>query len=265
MPSVTYTRLGTNGRFANQLSQIAATLAFVFDAGRDFVFPEWPYSKYMEKELPVGNLENPTLYREPHFHYAEIPKDLQGDIDLFGHFQSPLYFAHQWENIKPYLTLKPAHKEKVTSIFLNMFMEQEIPLPKKTCSIHVRRTDYTSPINLEFHGVMPVEYYLEGIKKLYGVTNPKDVLFVFYSDDIPWCKRNFSLPNMYFSEGNDEVTDLYFMSMCDDNIIANSSYSWWGAWLNENPDKKVVSPKNWFGPKCPHDSKDVHDKSWIVI
>lgn len=256
MQFVTYSTLGKNGKLANQMFQIAATISYALDTGRDFIFPEWDFSKYMEKQLPTGEVKTDCHHFAP-FHYEPIPK-LEGSVDLRGHMQSSKYFAHHWSEIKPYLKLKPEHEDRIVNIYWEL-------LSQKTCSIHVRRTDYTTPTNLEYHGVMPVEYYLEGIKRIYGKTNPKDVLFIFYSDDIDWCKRNFSLPEMFFSEVETGLMDLYFMGKCKNNIIANSSYSWWAAYLNENPEKIVVAPKNWFGPACDLDTKDIYEPTWIVI
>jgi len=72
--------------------------------------------------------------------------------------------------------------------------------------------------------------------------------YLIFSDDIEWCKLNFDfLENKIFVNGNTDFQDLYLMSKCNDNIIANSTFSWWGAWLNQNPNKKVIAPKIWFG------------------
>ena len=70
---------------------------------------------------------------------------------------------------------------------------------------------------------------------------------------------------MIFVEGNDDIVDLYIMSLCKHNINANSSFSWWGAWLNNNKDKKVIAPTNWFGPKIPGNSLEIIPHSWIMI
>lgn len=75
----------------------------------------------------------------------------------------------------------------------------------------------------------------------------KDKLYLIISDDIEWCKKNFKGNNFFFSEGESSIVDLYLQTMCNHNIISNSSFSWWGAWLNNNPEKIVIAPKNWFG------------------
>ena len=88
---------------------------------------------------------------------------------------------------------------------------------------------------------------------------------VVFSDDIPWCKENLIFDNIIFIEGNKDYEDLWLMSLCEHNIIANSSFSWWGAWLNENKNKKVVSPLNWFGQQSNTNQSDIVPESWIKI
>ncbi len=93
-----------------------------------------------------------------------------------------------------------------------------------------------------------------------------DATFVFVSDDIEWCKRVFDNNKNVFVENQPDVLDLFLMSKISHNIIANSSFSWWGAWLNENDEKTVTSPFHWFGPKNKHlERKDLTPCSWEVI
>jgi TFIIF-interacting CTD phosphatase-like protein len=91
----------------------------------------------------------------------------------------------------------------------------------------------------------------------------KNCSFLFISDDIEFVKQNY--PNSYYSIFNDEMIDLILMSLCDHNIIANSTFSWWSAWLNKNNNKTVVGPKKWFSDQSDIDSKNIIPKSWIQI
>ena len=260
--TVTYSRLGQNGRLANQLFQIAATIAYALDTKKDFVFPPWEYAKYFQKEIPQKhNLHIAPAacgHCEPHFHYAGIPH-YPGDVELFGHYQSEKYFAHRREELLPYFKLKPEYNNHIWNKY-----GWHLKNKPTSCAIHVRRTDYDTPVNRDYHGVMPMSYYDDAIESLYGVLYPDDVLFVICSDDPEWCKENFKLPHMLLPEGEENIIDLFIMSFCRDNIIANSSFSWWSAWLNRNPGKRVVSPQKWFN-NAPHNSKDVHCEKWIVI
>jgi hypothetical protein len=111
----------------------------------------------------------------------------------------------------------------------------------ETCSLHVRRGNYVE--RQQYHPLQTVEYYTKSIE-----TIGKDKHYLIFSDDIQWCKENLSfIENKTFVEGNKDYEDLYLMSFCKDNIIANSSFSWWGAWLNKNNNKRVIYPSVWFG------------------
>jgi hypothetical protein len=89
-------------------------------------------------------------------------------------------------------------------------------------------------------------------------------IFVF-SDDITWCRNNLGFKNMIFVEGNVDIEDLWLMSLCEKNIIVNSSFSWWGAYLNTSKDKVVIAPSNWFGPSAGLNSSDIIPDEWNKI
>jgi len=127
---------------------------------------------------------------------------------------------------------------------------------KNSCSLHVRRGDYLKTQHV--HPVQSIDYY----NKALDIIQPQGNIFVF-SDDIQWCKNNFNYKNSIFMENNSNIYDLRAMSLCSDNIIANSSFSWWGAWLNQNENKKVVAPKNWFADST--NDADIKPSEWIQI
>lgn len=93
----------------------------------------------------------------------------------------------------------------------------------------------------------------------------KDSLFVFVSDDMNWVKDNFKGDNLIYSPFKDEVMDFTLMTLCDNNIIANSSFSWWGAYMNKNKDKIVIGPKIWFGPNGPQTTQEIIPENWIKV
>jgi hypothetical protein len=110
---------------------------------------------------------------------------------------------------------------------------------------------------------MDADYYFDAMTQFMD----GDYCFLIFSDDIGYAKELFGQQeNIVYVEGNDPAVDMCMMTMCDHNVIANSSFSWWGAWLNDNTNKKVVAPKRWFGPayKGIHDTKDLYPQSWIV-
>jgi glycosyltransferase involved in cell wall biosynthesis len=138
---------------------------------------------------------------------------------------------------------------------LEDYIVEKYPDIRKRTSIHVRHGDYHKfP---EHHPILSMEYYNSAIKKIGGK-------FIVFSDDVEWCKQNIKCQDIIYSNEADYV-ELYMMSLCENNIIANSTFSWWGAWLNENPNKRVIAPKTWFGPKYNFDQSDIVPKEWERI
>lgn len=175
-------------------------------------------------------------------------------VFLHGYFQNENYFIENRELIsKEFKPAKPI----------------EFPYSKEnnTVSIHVRRGDYISNDKAaQHHGVCGVEYFFNAIKTIEEkIDQPK---FIFFSDDIEWCKATFSkLSNTIFIEPRTnslECDDLYWMSQCAHHIISNSSYSWWGAWLNNSEEKIVIAPSKWVASQI-EDRNNVVPKNWIQL
>lgn len=140
-------------------------------------------------------------------------------------------------------------------------------IAESTCavSVHVRRGDYTKIANTQ--GICTLEYYRKALTELHRRVSPK--MFVIFSDDIDWARRNLkdyfgntSVTYVDWNNGIESFRDMQLMSLCKHNIIANSSFSWWGAWLNQNPDKIVIAPSRWMnGPGW----TDIIPDDWCVI
>jgi hypothetical protein len=252
--------LGKFGRMGNQMFEISTAIGTAVKYNTEYTFNAWKYNKYYENPIPTGRNKSFRNYTEPCFHYKEIKfTDLNANWDLRGYYQTEKYFEHCKDLIKKHFTLK---QEYVDYIF------EKYPFLKddNTCSIHVRRGDFLK--FHEYHNTMPLEYFNRAIQKLYGESKG-DINFIVCSDDIDWCKEN--LPklniNLTFIEGEENVIDMHILSYCKDNIMSASSFSWWGAWLNDNPNKKVIAPKDWFGPlyKDKHDTKDLIPENWDRI
>jgi hypothetical protein len=127
------------------------------------------------------------------------------------------------------------------------------------CSLHFRRGDY---VGLEdFHTNLGTDYYNPAISWMQS--NIPNCLFLAFSDDYEWCKKN--LPNnVTIFESKGAEYDMCAMSLCDSHIIANSSFSWWGAWLSSS-SKQVIAPRNWFGPKGPKAWETIYCQNWGVL
>ena len=195
-----------------------------------------------------------------------INQDHLNSYLLNGYFQSPKYFNKHRDMILDLFTLPDNMmqiinniKNEITSSFANN---------KMTVAIHVRRGDYLKLSH--FHIVQNMTYYNMAMD-LFDNHN-----FIVFSDDIEWCKQNFNCSDTYFMDYNNiktninmmplDVIEMYLMACFDHNIIGNSSFSWWSAWMNKNIDKKIVAPSKWFGDKNKNDEiKDIYDEGWFVL
>jgi hypothetical protein len=178
-------------------------------------------------------------------------REISDNVFLDGYWQSEKYFIDSENEIRKGLEI-PEH---IKSYIMNKYKI----LNKDTVSIHVRRGDYT---NLQhIHPLQTTDYY----KKAYSIIDDTSINVLVFSDDIEWCKINIKFDNITYIEGETNIIDMYIMSLCTHNIIANSSFSWWGAWLNENENKKVIAPISWFGPSSNFYTGDVIPEKWIKI
>jgi hypothetical protein len=248
---VTFSELGNFGRLGNQLFQIAATIGIAKRNNTEYYFPNWAYSKFFSTCIPVRNeKKNTHRYSETSFSYQDVVLNKDHDWDLYGYFQSERYFSHCSNAIRNYFTFRKEIAETI------LFSYKDV-LSTENVSVHIRRGDYlTKP---DYHTNLSVEWYDKALSFFSpGITK------IIFSDDIPWCKETLKWDNIIYTDGN-ECEDILLMSLCMNNIIANSSFSWWGAWLNENESKKVIAPVKWFGPATSADTKDITPPTWIRI
>ena len=198
-------------------------------------------------------------YKEPHFHYDTGFLNLPRHAVLTGYFQSEKYF----KGIRDILLREFAWKKERQGKNLSLF--KEIRQTPGSISLHIRRCDYITNENVaKVHGITEMSYYEAGVKKMaQKINNPK---FYIFSDEPEWCRQNLKLnhPTEYISNHGHGSEDMRLMKECRHHIIANSSFSWWGAWLNENPDKLVIAPKKWFS--CQEkNTEDLIPDSWHTL
>ena len=122
--------------------------------------------------------------------------------------------------------------------------------------VHVRRGDYLQNPNI--HPTCTVAYYKTAFKRF------SDATFIVCTDTPDWVATNLCSDNVILSNSKDELEDLYLLSQCSHNIISNSSFAWWGAWLNNN-NPTVIAPKTWFGPDGPQDFHDMYCDNWVQL
>ncbi|MEY4440678.1 MAG: hypothetical protein RLY49_304 [Candidatus Parcubacteria bacterium] len=199
------------------------------------------------------------LLRKFYIRFEKHLLKLKGNIYLDGYFQSELYFKEIEPIIKKEFTLKNPLSQ------LTQKIEEQIRNASASVSIHIRRGDYvTDPSAAKTHGTCNLNYYAQAISKVSSsIVNPT---FFIFSDDIEWVKENLKVKSAtYVSNPNlTEYEELILMSKCKHNIIANSTFSWWAAWLNSNPSKIVIAPKQWR-KDIDSDKLQILPKTWIQI
>jgi hypothetical protein len=271
---ITNLEIGYNGRLGNQIFQYAACYATSKKLGVEFIIPQnniynikqdgcydysnnqWiPYNFRMydcfEITAPKGEISVNNIFQEPHFHYTETFNNIFDNTSIQGYYQSEKYFINYKEDILKEFTFKPEILNQSNSIIKD-FKNKEI------VAIHIRRGD--NVVNPNFP-VISMKYIQEAL----NIFTDKEYNFLIISDDIPYCKEIFPKDdNIKFSNGENDLVDLCLMSLSDHNIISNSSFSWWGAYLNNTLNKKVVAPSNWFKNKNIN-LKDLFPQNWIVL
>jgi len=207
---ITYRNLGRNGQLGNQLWQLASTLGIAHSSGDTAAFPFWRYREYFC--LPDALF--PDLSGVP---CHDLGMDYLQDLRNFADIE---------DVIRGYFRPQPDLWARLSSRF-----EAVLALPHKT-SLHVRKGDYLS--HNGFFVDLPVEYYADAMSLTRGP-------YVVFSDDIDWCRAN--LPgDCLFMEHNRDYEDLFLMAACDEHIMANSTFSWWGAWLGNS---RAIMPSEW--------------------
>ena len=212
---LTYRLLGRNGRLGNQLWQIASTIGIAHARGCRAVFPDWAYRRCFS--VPD------EYFGDPGEHEAH---DLSPD-----YLQEVAYLGGVEDRVRRFFSLNPHARGEFEERHRSL-----LGLPHKT-AVHVRRGDYLEGINASLYVPVAMSYYEDAMAITSGP-------YLVFSDDIAWCRRQFP-SDCAFVEGNADYEDLALMASCDAVIAANSSFSWWGAWLSEG---RRIFPRRWHLP-----------------
>ncbi len=201
------------------------------------------------------------LIKESGFTFDPNILRASGQVYLDGYWQSEKYFEDIQELLRAEFTVKEQPQGA------NASMMERIKQSSAAVSLHVRRGDYASdPGSNQYHGTCSPEYYQSAVSKLIAL-GIQPHFFVF-SDDIPWAQANLHLdyPASFVNQNgmSADHEDLRLMSTCRHHIIANSSFSWWGAWLGSHPDMVVIAPRKWFN-EATHDTRDLIPASWLQV
>ena len=251
--------LGKMGRLCNQMFQYAAVKGIAANRGFEFCIPypsgnnEWEDHQLFncfDIDVVCGYIMHDYV-TESGFEFDEnLFNNVPDKTSLVGYFQTEKYFTHIKNQIKKDFKFKDYIYDACNEAVDNI---------KNPISLHIRRTDFISNPN---HYSLPIEYYVEALKYF---DSSREV--IVFSDDTKWCEEQkiFSSDRFLISQEQDNYHDLCLMTLCEDHIIANSSFSWWGAWLAEN--NRVIAPKDWFGnSNNKHlNIEDIIPERWIKI
>ena len=278
-----FNALGHLGRLGNQMFQFAALKGIAKNRGFEYCFPpsgvdgEWkdhhayydavgkgqaqhllfqPFKLSTTSELNVQFIDpkRPTACEAGFTFDENIFERVPDWVSLQGFFQTEKYFKHIREDLLQDFAFKDEIFEPCREMIDQFEQSEQIPI-----SLHVRRTDYATNPN---HSVLDLEYYSKALESF----DDNQMVLVF-SDDPAWCNQQklFEGGRFLIAEGNSTYVDLCLMTMCKGHIIANSSFSWWGAWLANS--EKVIAPSGWFkGSNLEgNDTSDLIPEEWEVI
>ena len=282
---LTFQQIGYMGRLGNQMFQFASTLGVSNRLGFEARFPienclnyqgSGPFDPSIgrcmmvkcdlmdcfdidpEYFIPQRHINQEHYYHENKFGYNTETEALLDNVSLSGYFQTEKYFSEFRDLILSQFVFKSPYRDSAESYIQTI---REKNKDSVIASIHIRRGDYT--MFPDHHPPCSLDYYNAAKKELSALND--NIIYVIFSDDIEWCKKEFNDPSYVISDLNNPYTEMCAMSLCDHNIIANSSFSWWGAWLNKKSDKIVIAPSQWFGKLLINDTSDIYCKNWIKI
>lgn len=262
---ISFNSLGAYGRLGNQMFQYAALRGIAAKHGYEYVLPpsnaqnEWT-DHLLFKAFELASLKHNqvqfhntgTVIRERCFEFDRDTFDTCPDgVDLFGYFQSEKYFDHITNDIKNDLKFKPEIVDQV--------MQRRQLFNGDLVCLHVRRTDM---VEKTCHGTCTFDYYSSALSHI-----DSDLPVMIFTDDPNWVREQpfFNNKRFYMSLGHDNLYDMCFMTTCNYHIIANSTFSWWGAWLSNS--KRVFAPHVWFNgpPLNEYNTSDLIPDRWLRL
>jgi hypothetical protein len=258
-----YITTNHRGGLGNVMFKLAASISMAIDNGVEYIFsnefirPNDPnYENYANNILRNINFidklpESFLVYSETQFDHHNINYIKGTNLLLDGYFQSEKYF----ENNKQFIIDLFGPNEEIENRILT-----NLPDVFNYVSIHIRRGDYLQLPN--HHPQQSAEYY-KSAAEIIGL----DKTYLIFSDNLDEVKNMFDyLPNKIFYTSGEDWLDMYTMSFCKDNIICNSTFSWWGAYLNKNKNKKIITTNRWFGSAYAHfNISTLFPSEWIIL
>lgn len=254
-------KLGAIGKLGNQMFQYAALRSIAKKFNYEYCLPSFD-GHLCEEDLNIfdcfklnGEIRKNTDLYEIKIQTLALDEDIfnkcPDNVDLIGYFQDVKYFEDNSDDIKKSFEFKENFFNHAKQCFYSSFGNEEV------ISLHIRRGDY---LNFSQHPTQEIEYYKKAL--MFFNRNLKVLIF---TDDLNWAEQQeiFNSDRFFFSRYNNTAVDLCMQTLCKYHIIANSTYSWWGAWLANS--KKVVKPKKWFGPPLDNYDNFLNVNNWISI
>lgn len=264
--TIVYSDGSYSGFLGNVMFQTAATMGIAIKNNMNCLLPYKKEFDSFKGPIPVGNVSNAIEYQEPHYHYQDVLfADKSQNVRLKGYFQSEKYWKHCEPLIRQTFEFNDDIKFKINSKYNELLTGD-----KTLVSVHVRRGDYLNHPN--HHPVMPVDYFRRASQKVKELAGGS-LCFMVMSDDMSWCYDNLlfvlgEYGTVSFISDNSPAEDMFLQSLCSHNIISNSSFSWWGSYLNKNPNKIIIAPQKdkWYGSAYAHLSvEDLYLPSFTLV
>tara|TARA_Y100000310_G_scaffold296775_1_gene329303 strand:+ start:1070 stop:1954 length:885 start_codon:yes stop_codon:yes gene_type:complete len=293
---ITFTQLGQLGRLGNQLFQYAALKSIGLKRGYEIKIPNPAEIHWQGQDCLLNHFNLECEFLEP----ADLPKihgsfmeptvnrfypvvfNISDNTDLYGFFQNYRYFKDIETQIKKEFELSKEITDEASQFFQLIVDSQNSD--DEIVSVHIRRgdnTDGTNPEYSNFYGENDVltkeshfgQYFYKALEQFAD----KKVKYLVFSGgsrkgdnsnltDIEWCKKNFNGDNIYYSEGNSDLVDFSIMSMCHHNITCHmTSFGWWAALLNKNPNKRVIAPRSYTVPDDMRYHSRFYPETWEII
>ncbi len=211
--------------------------------------------KFLRQILKVEKFDPKTYFEEKEFVFSSEVFQKKAPFYFEGFWQSEKYFKKAETSIRDDFTFKNLDFLKNKNLLESIKSTESV-------SIHIRRGDYVQNTKTKaIYDILTLDYYKNALTTIKNSVQ-KPVFYIF-SDDPEWVKENLKLDDCFYSTGENHFEDFYLMQNCKHNIIANSSFSWWAAWLNNNPKKIVIAPNRWFSESSGLSYSDIVPENWI--
>lgn len=211
-------------------------------------------------KLKIGKLQLPKYFIENSIAYNDSINLINKNSYVNGYWQSEKYFQDISCDLRSDFSLKHQYLAEINNSLLKQIHDFE------SIAVHIRRSDYNYKQNIDIHGILPITYYEDSMKFI--TEKLKNPVFFVFSDDIEWAKKIIKCEGrkIEYITNNPNYIDFFLNAECKHHIIANSTFSWWSAWLNSSANKIIIAPKKWYNNESMNNQTiDLIPESWFRI